>query len=241
MSTISFYTQYRPKQFNQVVGHTRIITVLQHQLLTGSFHHAYLLAGASGSGKTTCARILASALCCQSPLPDGSPCGVCQICSAISNNEFWDVLELDGARYRSVEDVDALTRNAHLYPHSRHKVYIIDECHMLSTTAWTSLLKLLEEPPPYLVIILCTTDSKKIPETISSRCQVLLFEDIADNEIVAKLDYICRDLGFVLQVPQKQYIVATAKHNMRTAENLLENVYNEYLALQISKLRKING
>lgn len=153
---MSYYQKFRPHQFTDVLGQEQIIAILKSQTKTRHFHHAYLLFGASGSGKTTTARLLAMALNCPSLNGNGEPCGKCQSCEAVIEGRHWDILEIDGARFRGIDDIRELAYRAYLSPFGNKKVYIIDECHALSDAAWQGMLKLLEEPPPHLVILLCT-------------------------------------------------------------------------------------
>ena len=234
---MAFYTEYRPHKFSRVVGHDRIVGALQQQVTAHMFHHAYLFTGYSGVGKTTCARILASALCCSSLNGMGEPCGVCQTCTAIRDGLSWDVHELDAARFRGVSDVQDLLRGSHISPIGKHKVYILDEVHMLTDPAWNSLLKTLEEPPPFLTFILCTTAEKKIPQTVMSRCQTFRFDRIPDKDIRARMEYICKDVGFTLSDSRVLYVIKESGGNLRIAENLLEQAYTEYIAGKVAAAR----
>jgi len=221
---MSFYQEYRPHQFSDVLGQEQVTRILKHQALTGQYHHAYLLFGASGTGKTTTARILAMCLNCQSLNGNGEPCGKCQSCEAIKAGSHWDVIEVDGARFRGIDDIKDLAYRAYLAPLGNRKVYIIDECHMLTELAWNGMLKLLEEPPPHLAVILCTTQFEKIPDTISSRCQLYPFTGLKPENVTQKLEHICQDKGITPDPRHIQFIVEKAGGNMRSAENTLEQV-----------------
>ena len=221
---MSFYQQYRPHQFSDVLGQEQVTNILKHQALTGQYHHAYLFSGASGTGKTTTARILAMCLNCQSLNGDGEPCGKCQSCEAVIRNSHWDVIEIDGARFRGIDDIKDLAYRAYLAPLGNRKVYIIDECHMLTEPAWNGMLKLLEEPPPHLAVILCTTHCEKIPDTILSRCQLYPFTKLKPENVTQKLEHICQDKGITPDPKHIQFIVEKARGNMRSAENTLEQV-----------------
>jgi len=221
---MSFYQKYRPHQFSDVVGQGQSVEILKKQALTGGYHHAYLFFGASGTGKTTTARILAMALNCASLYGTGEPCGRCPSCEAVKEGRHWDVLEIDGARFRGIDDVKELAYRAYLAPMGKRRVYIIDECHMLTEPAWNGLLKLLEEPPPHVVVILCTTQYTKIPETIVSRCQLYPFEKLKAEDMKRKLEAICQSIGISPDPRHIQFIVESAHGNMRTAENTLEQV-----------------
>ena len=229
---MSFYQKYRPHQFADILGQDEVTQVLKNQARTGEYHHAYLFFGASGTGKTSTARILAMSLNCHSPNGDGEPCGKCQSCEAIKAGSHWDVLEFDGARFRGIEDVKELCYRAYLSPVGKRKVYIIDECHQLTEQAQNAMLKLLEEPPPHLVVILCTSAVDqggrlrldKILETIASRCQLYPFTKLKPEQVKQKLEMICQSIGITPDPRHIQFIVEKAGGNMRSAENTLEQV-----------------
>lgn len=228
---MSFYQEYRPHHFNDIIGQEQVVQILKNQCLTGAFHHAYLLHGPSGTGKTTIARILAASLNCEFMDGTGEPCGKCQSCEAVIQGSHWDVLEIDGARFRGIDDVKDLCYKAYFSPMGKKKVYIIDECHQLTEPAWAALLKLIEEPPPHLVTILCTTDFQKIPDTITSRCQLFPFTKLEPEQIKAKLNNICRDIGIEPDIRHLDFITQSSNGNMRAAENILEQV----CLLQVAK------
>lgn len=222
---MNFYNRYRPHQFSEVIGQEQSVAILKRQAQTGQYHHAYLFFGASGTGKTTTARILAMCLNCYSLNGDGEPCGKCQSCKAVIEGRHWDIFEIDGARFRGIDDVKELAYKAYLAPTGNYKVYIIDECHQLTEPAWNGMLKLLEEPPPHLVIILCTTHFEKIPDTISSRCQLYPFTKLKTDDIRQKLEHICRNIGITLDPKHIEFIVESSNGNLRSAENILEQIY----------------
>ena len=195
--------KYRPQRFADLVGQEHVARTLTNAIALGRVHHAFLFTGARGIGKTSAARILAKALCCEKG-PTANPCGECPICRSISGGQSVDVLEIDGASNTGVDDVRTLREGVRYLPaEARQKVYIIDEVHMLSTSAFNALLKILEEPPPHVVFIFATTEAHKIPATILSRCQRYDFKllptkalaehlgRILDNETVAA-DAGCR-------------------------------------------------
>lgn len=221
---MSFYQRYRPHQFGDVLGQEQAVAILKKQAVTGQYHHAYLLFGASGTGKTTTARILAMCLNCQSLNGDGEPCGNCQSCEAIKQTSHWDVIEVDGARYRGIDEARELVYKSYLAPLGKRKVYIIDEVHSLTADAFNVLLKFLEEPPPHCVIILCTTHFEKIPDTISSRCQLYPFTRLKPEDIKKKLELISQREGISPDPKHIQFITESSGGNMRSAENILEQV-----------------
>ena len=221
---MSFYSRYRPARFSQVLGQQQVVGILKSQAAAGRFHHAYLMYGASGSGKTSTARILAMALNCLSVDGTGEPCGRCHSCRSVVEGRGWDVAEIDGAQLRGIDDIRELKQKACLSPMGKRKVYIIDEAHMLTEAAWNGMLKLLEEPPPHLVVILCTTQADKLPVTVKSRCQLYPFQPLRPEEVKGKLELIAKCEGIELDPRHLQFIVDSAGGNMRSAENLLEQV-----------------
>ena len=182
----ALYRKWRPKTFDEVVGQKHITETLKNQISTGRTSHAYLFIGTRGTGKTTCAKILAKAVNCEN-LQDGNPCNACPSCRAIDSGGCMDVLEIDAASNTSVDDIREL-RDKIQYPPTltRYKVYIIDEVHMLSNGAFNALLKTLEEPPKHAVFILATTEPQKLPATILSRCQRFDFHRIRVEAIVSR-------------------------------------------------------
>ena len=186
----ALYRKWRPKVFSDVIGQSHITETLRRQVAEGRTSHAYLFTGTRGTGKTTCAKILAKAVNCESPV-DGDPCGVCPSCLGIESGSFLDVLELDAASNNGVDQVRALRDEAIYSPaHVKKRVYIVDEVHMLSTAAFNALLKILEEPPAHLMFILATTELHKVPATILSRCQRYSFKRITPSDIAARLSYV---------------------------------------------------
>lgn len=222
---MSFYNDFRPHDFQGIVGQAQVTTVLKQQAATNHFHHAYFLFGPSGSGKTTCARVLAAALNCEAMNGNGEPCGKCPSCQAMMENRHWDVQEIDGARFRGIDDVKDLCYKAYFSPLSKHKVYIIDECHQLTDPAWAALLKLIEEPPPHLVVILCTTEYGKVPDTIVSRCQQYPFLKLQPELIKNRLLQVCRTKGIDANPEHLDRISHNSNGNMRSSLNTLEQVY----------------
>src|SRR5688500_16149878 len=188
--------KWRPAEFESVVGQEHVTQTLKNAIRSDRLHHAYLFSGPRGVGKTTTARILARALNCENPSADLEPCNVCDTCRAIVDGRSMDVVEIDGASNNSVEDVRKLRDNAKYPPVSgRYKLYVIDEVHMLSTSAFNALLKTLEEPPKHLVFVFATTEPHKVPATILSRCQRFDFRRMQIADIVGRLKFIASHEG----------------------------------------------
>ena len=186
----ALYRKWRPKTFSDVIGQSHITATLQKQVAEGRTSHAYLFTGTRGTGKTTCAKILAKAVNCEHPI-NGDPCCQCSSCLGIENGSFLDVLELDAASNNGVDQVRALRDEAIYSPANvRMRVYIVDEVHMLSIAAFNALLKILEEPPAHLMFILATTELHKVPPTILSRCQRFSFKRIQPKDVEARLQYV---------------------------------------------------
>lgn len=218
----ALYRKWRPQTFDQVVGQQHITETLKNQVKTGRLSHAYLFIGTRGTGKTTCARILAKAVNCKHPV-DGNPCGVCPACRGISDGSVLDVVELDAASNNGVDNVRALREEAVFTPASvRKRVYIIDEVHMLSASAFNALLKILEEPPEHLMFILATTELQKVPATILSRCQRHSFRRIDTPDIAEYLEYIAKQENFKLSHEAAELIARLADGGVRDALSLLD-------------------
>lgn len=218
----AIYNTARPKRFAEVLGQGQVTELLVKQGKLKAWGHAYLLYGPSGTGKTTTARILAAAVNCQNLNGTGEPCGECQPCRLIPKGDYWDLIEVDGASQRGIEEIRDLKAKAYLAPWGKVKVYIIDECHALTEAAWHALLKFLEEPPPQTVIILCTTQADKIPLTVKSRCQLYPFKALDGATVKGKLARIAGEWGITLDTKHLAMIAETSAGNMRSAENLLE-------------------
>jgi DNA polymerase-3 subunit gamma/tau len=216
--------RFRPKGFDEVVGQDAVLQSLRLSLQQQRIPHAFLFAGSRGVGKTTMARILARCLNCErGPTPE--PCGTCALCQATLDGSNTDVVEIDAASHNSVEDIRSMReRVGFAAMHSRYRVYILDEAHMLSRQAWNAFLKTLEEPPPNVVFVLATTELHKVPETIRSRCQVLLFKRIGDDDIVARLLSIAQREGVAIDDLVLHEIAAGSRGGMRDAETALERV-----------------
>ncbi len=218
----ALYRKWRPKTFDEVIGQQHITDTLKNQVRTGRLSHAYLFIGTRGTGKTTCARILARAVNCEHPV-EGNPCGVCPACRGILEGSVMDVVELDAASNNGVDNVRALREEAIFSPAAvRKRVYIVDEVHMLSAAAFNALLKILEEPPAHLMFILATTELNKVPATILSRCQRHSFKRIDVPEIAEYLEYIASKEGFSLTHEAAELIARLAEGGVRDALSLLD-------------------
>ena len=218
----ALYRKWRPPNFDEVSGQDHITSILKYQCATGKFSHAYLFCGSRGTGKTSCAKILAKAVNCLQPTESG-PCGVCAACRSIDAGSATDVLEMDAASNNGVDDIRDI-RDEVIYAPSelKYRVYIIDEVHMLSTSAFNALLKTLEEPPEHVVFILATTELQKLPATIISRCQRFDFRRISTDDLCARLRRIAREEEIDLSDEAARLIARQAQGGMRDAVSLLE-------------------
>ena len=220
----ALYRKYRPQTFDDVVGQEHITSTLKRQVETGRLSHAYLFSGTRGTGKTTCARILARAVNCEHPV-DGNPCNRCASCRGILDESILDVVELDAASHNGVDDVRALRDEAVFSPTTvKKRVYIIDEAHSLATSsmAFNALLKILEEPPEHVMFILCTTAPQKILPTIVSRCQRHSFTRIEPEAIAARLRYVAGQEHMTLEPDAADLLARMADGGMRDALSLLD-------------------
>ncbi|MDR1014490.1 MAG: DNA polymerase III subunit gamma/tau, partial [Coriobacteriales bacterium] len=222
---LSLYRKYRPETFTDVMGQEHIETTLKNAVQTGSVSHAYLFCGPRGTGKTTTARLLAKALLCEKA-PTDHPDGSCAQCREIADGLHPDVYELDAASRTGVENVreEIIGRVQFAPTRGTYKIYIIDEVHMLSTAAFNALLKTLEEPPPHVLFVLCTTDPHKVPQTIQSRCQRFDFHRLSEQQIVERLAYIGEQEGYQVQPEALALIAQRSQGGMRDAISSLEQI-----------------
>ena len=218
----TLYRKYRPEHWNDVAGQTHIVTTLTNALAGNLLAHAYLFTGPRGTGKTTVARLLAKSINCTNRRDAKEPCDTCANCQAFAEGRAFDIIEIDGASNNSVENIRELRETVKLPPTiGTRKIYIIDEVHMLSGGAWNALLKTLEEPPAHVVFILATTELRKIPATISSRCQRFDFSRFSTTTIVDKLSRIAQSEGVTIDADALEMIALSAEGGMRDAESLL--------------------
>lgn len=217
----AIYRDFRPENFDQLIGQEHIVRVLKNQIENGTVAHAYLFCGTRGTGKTTTARILAKALNCTG---EGSkPCCTCKACTDIRDGTYMDVIEIDAASNNGVENIRELRESVNYPPAAgRRKVYIIDEVHMLSTGAFNALLKTLEEPPEYVVFILATTEPQKLPATILSRCLRLDFRRVAERTLVENMRHICAERKIDAEESALYLIASNADGSVRDSLSILE-------------------
>ena len=220
---MALYTKYRPKAFSDLVGQESLRKTLQSAVLNNMISHAYLFSGSRGTGKTSTARILAKAINCKNIQKNGDPCGVCEFCIAADNGKMTDLIEIDAASERKIEDMrDLIEKIAYAPNFGKAKIYIIDEVHMLTKEAFNALLKTLEEPPSHAFFILATTEFHKVPETIRSRCQAFFFKKITNSDIADRLQYIAETEGFLYDHSGLALLAQRAGGGMRDAISLLE-------------------
>ncbi len=218
----ALYRKWRPQSFSDVVGQEAICDTLTRQIETGHTSHAYLFSGSRGTGKTSCAKILAKAINCENPF-HGNPCNKCPSCLGITSGEILDIVEIDAASNNGVDHVRDLRDEAIYTPANvKKRVYIIDEVHMFSSSAFNALLKIMEEPPAHVVFILATTELHKVPATIASRCQRFIFKRIPLSAISERLKFIARHEGSQLSDVAADYIASISDGAMRDALSLLD-------------------
>ncbi len=235
---LALYRKYRPKFFREVIGQEHITEILQNALKNGRIAHAYLFAGVRGTGKTTTARILAKALNCERGI-SSEPCGQCRNCLDIDAGRFPDVIEIDAASYRGINEIREIRDNVKLAPlRGRYKVYIIDEVHMLTQEAFNALLKTLEEPPEHVVFVLATTDPHKVPSTIISRCQRFDFRRISSDKLKRFLRKVAENEKIDITQEALELLVKAARGSVRDALSLLDQLRNLDRQITASDLLK---
>ncbi len=220
------YRKYRPKTFAEIVGQEHVIQTLTNAISSGTVSHAYLFSGSRGTGKTTVARLLAKAVNCQNRKEqEAEPCNQCNSCQEIMAGNSLDIIEIDAASNRGIDEIRALRDGIKFSPtHLKYKVYIIDECHELTKEAFNALLKTLEEPPAHAIFVLATTEIQKVLPTIISRCQRFDFRRLNLVQIVSRLQYIIEKEGIDIEKPVLNLIALNAEGSIRDAESLLDQV-----------------
>lgn len=234
MSYTALYRKFRPDTFEDVKGQDHIVTTLKNQIKAGRIGHAYLFCGTRGTGKTTVSKIFAKAVNCEQPV-DGEPCGHCAMCKAIQAQTSMNVIEIDAASNNGVDNIREIVEEVRYSPtEGKYKVYIIDEVHMLSAGAFNALLKTLEEPPPYVIFILATTEVHKIPVTILSRCQRYDFKRITIEAIIKRLEELMEKEGIEAEEKALRYVARAADGAMRDALSLMDQCIAFYLGKKLT-------
>lgn len=219
--------KYRPQSFDDVIGQDHIARTLKNALQSGQLAHAFLFTGPRGVGKTTCARILAKVINCENPIEKVTACNSCSSCTSFNDNASFNIFELDAASNTSVENIRSLIDQVRFQPQSgKYKVYIIDEVHMLSSSAFNAFLKTLEEPPAHAIFILATTEKHKIIPTILSRCQVFDFKRIQANDVVLQLEKICANEKITAEKEALNVIATKADGAMRDALTIFDKIHS---------------
>ncbi|MDO4504378.1 MAG: DNA polymerase III subunit gamma/tau [Clostridia bacterium] len=222
----ALYRKWRPKTFDDVIGQAHVVKTLKNEVMSKRISHAYLFTGSKGTGKTSCAKILAKAINCMNS-SDGNPCGKCEVCKSIEQNNMLDITEIDAASNNGVENIRSMREEAVFSPaNCKYRVYIVDEVHMLSVGAFNAFLKILEEPPEHVVFILATTEVHKIPATIISRCQRFDFYKIGTENICKRLEYICEKENIKIESSAIKLIANSSDGAMRDALSILDQCAN---------------
>ena len=237
----ALYRKWRPKTFSEVCGQDHITSILRQEATEGKFNHAYLFCGSRGTGKTTCAKILAKVVNCENPI-DGNPCGVCPSCLAVENATTTDVLEMDAASNNGVDNIRDI-RDEVVYSPSllKYRVYIVDEVHMLSNSAFNALLKTLEEPPAHAIFILATTELHKLPATIVSRCQRFEFRRISTDILTSRIKFIAEQEGIDIEDDAARLIARYSQGGMRDSISLLELCASSGVKINVSVVNETIG
>ncbi|NMA84384.1 MAG: DNA polymerase III subunit gamma/tau [Epulopiscium sp.] len=234
MSYTALYRKWRPKTFDDVIGQEHIVRTLKNQIESNRIAHAYLFCGTRGTGKTSTAKIFAKTVNCQNVI-EGEPCNTCELCTEFGQGGGMNVIEIDAASNNGVENIREIREEVKYTPtKGRYKVYIIDEVHMLSTSAFNALLKTLEEPPPHIIFILATTDPQKIPATVLSRCQRFDFRRISIAEMTRKLYTYMEAENINIEERALAYIAGIADGSMRDALSILDQCISFYLGEEIT-------
>lgn len=237
----ALYRKYRPLIFEDVFGQEHIISTIKNQIINNQISHAYMFTGTRGTGKTTCAKILARAVNCPNST-DGNPCNECEICKGILSGGVMDVFEIDAASNNGVDNIRELRDDVIFTPASaKYKVYIIDEVHMLSVQAFNALLKTLEEPPSHVIFVFATTEINKVPQTILSRCQRFDFKRITIDDIAKRLSYVAECEGFELKDNAAMLIAKLADGAMRDALSILDRCVNGNKTVTLEIVEKTVG
>jgi DNA polymerase-3 subunit gamma/tau len=228
MGSEVFYRKWRPQTLSEVVGQEPVTQTLRHAVESGKIAHAYLFCGPRGTGKTSMARILAKAVNCPNQA-GGEPCDACDMCRSVAEGRALDVIEIDAASNRGIDEIRSLREKANYAPSlARYKVYIIDEVHMLTEAACNALLKTLEEPPPHVIFVLATTEAHKVLTTIVSRCQRFNFHRLRQTEMMDKLQLICKKEEIHIEPASLELIARAATGSLRDAENILQQMIAYY-------------
>ncbi|NLE75812.1 MAG: DNA polymerase III subunit gamma/tau, partial [Chloroflexi bacterium] len=225
MASLALYRKYRPQTFDDVVGQGHITRTLRNALSDGRIVHAYLFSGPRGTGKTSTARLLAKAVNCLDDDPAKRPCNRCAMCQAINEGRSLDLIEIDAASNRGIDEIREIREKVNFRPNeARYKVYVVDEVHMLTEHAFNALLKTLEEPPPHAIFVLATTDPQKVPATVASRCQRFDFWRIAPEDMVRHMGHIAQQEGIEVEPAALEIIVRQATGSARDAVSLLDQL-----------------
>ena len=235
------YRKYRPKNFSDVYGQDHVVSTLKNEIKEGRISHAYLFTGSRGTGKTTCAKILAKAVNCENPR-DGEPCNECEVCRGLDASTIYDVVEIDAASNNGVDNIRDLREEANYTPsRGRYRVYIIDEVHMLSTGAFNALLKTLEEPPAHVIFILATTEVHKLPATILSRCQRFDFKRIQPETMAVRLKQVASLEGMTLDDDAAVLIARIADGALRDGLSILDQCGSRSKTIDSTLVSQVAG